>query len=116
MVISIIDVGSGWVSKLSAGLPSSLRRYLHRHVDPARCGFPQRMCIQIDLREPRHIGGSDRISERLLIATFWVRGRLQVDPHTMRADHPRSMLKTGIQLVRSGRLAEIESLCVSPAY
>jgi hypothetical protein len=29
----------------------------------------------------------------------------------MRADHLRSMLKAGIQLVRSGRLAQIESLC-----
>src|SRR5882757_6734327 len=105
MVISIIDVGSGWVSKLSARLPSSLRRYLHRHVDPARCGFPQRMCFQIDLREQRHVGGADRISKRFLIATFQVGGGLQIDPVAMRADYPGSLLEAAIELLRPGRLS-----------
>ncbi len=38
------------------------------------------MRFKIDLREPRHIGGPDRISERLLIATFWIGGGRQVNP------------------------------------
>jgi hypothetical protein len=67
------------------------------------------MRFQIDLREQLQIGGPDRIAERLLIATLWVPGGHQVDPHAMRADHLRSMLKAEIQLVRSGRLIEIES-------
>ena len=76
-----------------------------------RRGLPKRMRFKIDLREPRHIGGPDRISERLLIATFWIGRRLQADPVAMRADHPRSLLKARIELVRAGRLPEIESLC-----
>ena len=69
------------------------------------------MRLQIDLREQRHIGGPDRISERLLIATFRVRRGLQVDPVAMRADYPRSLFKAAIELLRSGRLPETESLC-----
>src|SRR5882762_11583330 len=66
---------------------------------------------KIYLREQRHIGGPDGISERLLIATFRIEGGRQVDPVAMRAGHPRSLLKASIELVRSGRLTEIESLC-----
>jgi hypothetical protein len=90
---------------------SSFRRYLRRHVDPVRRGFPKRMRRQIDLREQRHIGGPDRISKCILIATFAVSGGLQVDPVAMRADYPRSPFKPAIELLRSGRLPEIESLC-----
>jgi hypothetical protein len=90
---------------------SLLRRYLLWHVDSARRGCPQRMRCKIDLREQRRVGGPDCISERLLIATFWIGGGRQVDPVTMRADHTRSMLKARIELVRSSRLTEIESLC-----
>jgi hypothetical protein len=91
--------------------PSSFRRYLHRHVDAARRRFLKRMRCKINLREQLQIGGPDRIAERLLIAVSWIRGGRQVDPHAMRADHLRSTLKAGILLVRSGRLAQIESLC-----
>src|SRR5208283_2975533 len=93
---------------------SSLRRHLHRQVDPERRGLPKRMRCKIVLRDQRHIGGPDRICERLLIATLWVRGGRQADPVAMRADHLRSMLKSGIQLARSGRQAEIEALCAHP--
>src|SRR6202040_4019228 len=72
---------------------SSLRRHLHRHIDPARRGCPKRMRFQIDLREQRHIGGPDRISKCFLIATLRVLGGLQVDSPAMRADYPRSRLK-----------------------
>ena len=75
-----------------------------------RHGLPKRMRFKIDLREQRHIGGPDCICERLLIATFWIGGGRQVDPVPMRAGHPRSMAKARIELVRSGRLSEIESL------
>src|ERR1700730_11264312 len=68
---------------------SSLRRHLRRHVDPACRSFPKRMRFKIDPREQRHIGGADRISERLLIATLWIGGGRQVDAVAMRADHPR---------------------------
>src|SRR4029077_21257988 len=91
--------------------PPSLRRHLRRHVDPARRGFPKRMRHKIDLREQRQVGGPDRISERLLIATFWIEGGRQVDPVAIRAGHPRSTLKAPIELVCSGRLTEIESPC-----
>src|SRR5437763_17169206 len=67
------------------------------------------MRFKIDLREPRHIGGLDRISERLLIATFWIHGGRQVNPVAMCAGHPRSTLKARIELVRAGRLTEIKS-------
>src|SRR5881275_542902 len=67
------------------------------------------MRFKIDLREPRHIGGPDRISERLLIATFWIGGGRQVNPVAICAGHPRSTLKARIELVRAGRLTEIKS-------
>jgi hypothetical protein len=69
------------------------------------------MRCKVYLREQRHIGGPDRISERRLIATYWIGGGRQVDAVTMRAGHPRSMLKACIELVRSGGLTEIKSLC-----
>src|SRR6202043_1321954 len=68
------------------------------------------MGYKIDLRDQPHIGGPDRISERLLIATFRIGGGRQVDPVAMRAGHPRSTLKACVELLRSGRLTEIESL------
>jgi hypothetical protein len=51
---------------------SSLRRYLHRRVDPVGRSLPRRMRREIDLRELRQISGPDRICERLLMATFCV--------------------------------------------
>src|SRR5664279_2983180 len=57
------------------------------------------------------MGGPDRIRERLLTATFWIWGGRQADPVTMRAGHPRSMLKAPIKSLRSARLTNIESLC-----
>src|SRR3984893_11396073 len=66
---------------------------------------------KINLRQQRHVGGADRISERLLIATFWVWGGLQADPVAMRADHLCSMLKARIEHLGSVRLTEIESPC-----
>src|ERR1700693_1885433 len=93
------------------GRPSLLRRHLHRHVDPVRRGLPRRMRLQIDLREQLQIGGPDRICERLLTATLWVWGGRQADAVATRAGHPRSMLKAPIELLRSARLTDIESLC-----
>jgi hypothetical protein len=69
------------------------------------------MRFSIDLREQRHIGGPDRICERLLKTPFWSRVGLESNPVAMRADDPRSPLEARIELVRSGRLREIESLC-----
>src|SRR5437763_15085318 len=75
-----------------------------------RRGLPKRMRFKIDLREQRHIGGPDCICERLLIATFRIGGGRQVNPVAVCAGHPRSTLKASIELMRSGRLSEIESL------
>jgi hypothetical protein len=69
------------------------------------------MRLQIDLREQLQIGGPDRICERFLTATLWVWGGRQADAVSTRAGHPRSMLKACIELVRSGGLTEIKSLC-----
>src|ERR1700722_20041267 len=76
----------------------SLRRHLHGHINPARRRLLKRMRCKVDLGDQRHMGGPDRICERLLIATLWVWGRLQVDPHAMRADDLRRMPKASIQL------------------
>src|SRR5882672_6296089 len=103
--------GEGLRMQIWPGRAASLRRHLRGHVDPARRGFPKRMRHKIELRDQRHIGGPDRISERLLIATCRIEGGRQVDAVAMRAGHPRSLLKASIELVRSGRLTEIESLC-----
>src|SRR5438105_15847015 len=89
--------------------PPSLRCYLRRHVDPMRRRFPKRMRCKIVLSEQRLIGRPARISERLLIATFWIRGGRQVTPVAMCAGHPRSTLKARIELVRAGRLTETKS-------
>jgi hypothetical protein len=72
------------------------------------------MRCKIDLREQGQIDGPDDISQCLLIASVFVCYGLEVDLHAMRADHLRSMHKAGIQLVRSDRLTEIESLCADP--
>jgi len=96
---------------LAGRRPPSLRCYLRRHGDPVGRSIPKRMRLEVGLCKPRHIGGPDRISERLLIASYWIGGGLQVDPVAMGARHPRGMLKACIELVRSCRLTEIESLC-----
>src|SRR5450631_3932307 len=57
------------------------------------------------------MGGPNRTRERLLTATFWIWGGRQADPVTLRAGHPRSMLKAPIEFLRSARLTNIESLC-----
>src|SRR3977135_646790 len=103
--------GEGLRMQIWPGRAASLPRHLRRHFDPARRGFPKRMRHKIDLREQRHIGGPDRISERLLIATCRIGGGRQVAPVAMRAGHPRSMAKAPIELLCSGRLTKIESLC-----
>src|SRR5437588_12213049 len=87
----------------------SLRCYPRRHVDPMRRRFPKRMRSKIDLNEQRLIGRPDRISERLLIATFWIHGGRQVNAVAMCAGHPRSTPKARIELVRAGRPTEINA-------
>jgi hypothetical protein len=67
------------------------------------------MRCKIDLSDQRHIGGPNCICERLLIAALWIGGRRQADPVATRAGQIRSILKAHIELVRSGRLTEIES-------
>src|ERR1039458_9824616 len=86
----------------------------HRHPDPARRGLLKRMRCQIDLSEQGQIDGPDGISQRLLVTSVLVCYGLEVDPHAMRADYLRSMLKAGIELVRSSRLTQVESLCAHP--
>jgi hypothetical protein len=91
--------------------PLSLRRHLRGQGDPVRRSLQKRVRLQIGLREQRHIGGADRIPERLLRATYWIEQWLQVDAVAMCAHHLRSTLKTRIDFVRRSRLTEIESLC-----
>jgi hypothetical protein len=78
---------------------------------PMSSGLLKRMRCKIDLREQGQIDRSDGISQRPLVASVLVCYGLEVDPHAMRADDLRSMLKSGIELVRSCRLSKIESLC-----
>src|ERR1700729_1770507 len=58
------------------------------------------------------MGAPDRIRESLLTASHWICGGRQVDPVTMRANHPSSLLKPPIEFLRPARLTNIESLCV----
>src|ERR1700693_1821804 len=91
--------------------PPSLRRQLRARLDSVRRGLPKRMRFKIDLREQRQIDRTDRLSQRLLIATYWIAGGFQVGPVAMRAGHVCSMLKAHIELLRSGRMMQIEPLC-----
>jgi hypothetical protein len=92
----------------------SFCRYLHRHPDPARRGLLKRMRCKIDPSEQGQIDGPDGITQRLLVTRVLVSYGLEVDPHAMRADYLRGMLKAGIELVRSGRLTQVESSCAHP--
>jgi hypothetical protein len=67
--------------------------------------------FEIDLREQRQIGRTDGLSQRLLRATYGIAGGFQVDPVAMRARHVCSMLKARIELLRTGRMTQIEPLC-----
>src|ERR1700677_1259525 len=68
------------------------------------------MRLQIELRDQRQIGGADRLGECFLVASALVGYGLEVNPHAMRADDLRSMLKAQIKRVRSRGLIDIESL------
>jgi len=85
-----------------------LRRAQLGRLDPVRRGLPKRMRFEIDLREQRQIGRTDGLSQRLLRATYGIAGGFQVDPVAMRASHVCSRLKARIELLRTGRMMQIE--------
>src|ERR1700733_6866870 len=66
------------------------------------------MRLEIDLREQRLLSWTDRITERLLSTALWVGDGLQGNPHVRLADLPRGILQALVELVRSGRLTEVE--------
>src|SRR5882724_1016855 len=109
-VSSCVTDGAHRVTDQSGRRPSSLRGHLRRRFDSERCGLPQRMRFKIGQREQRQVGGSDRTAERLLIASGWIRRDFKADPVSVRTGHLRRMLEAPIELLRSRRLTEIESL------
>jgi hypothetical protein len=88
--------------------PLSLRGHLHGYDDPVRCSFATRMSFQIDLREPRHIGGPDRITERVFVAPRKAGRRFQIDTHAVGAGDVGRFLQPSVSLARTGRPAQIE--------
>ena len=104
--VAVVDPIAARVKQLS-----SLRRHLRGHLDSVRRSLPKRMRFKIGLREQRQIGRTDRLAQRLLIATYWIAGGFQVDPVAMCAGDVCSMLKTHIELLRSSRLMHVEPLC-----
>src|ERR1700693_995732 len=91
--------------------PPSLRRQLRARLDSVRRGLPKRMRFKIDLREQRQIDRTDRLSQRLLIASYWIAQGFQVDPVAKRACHVCSMLEARIESLRSASMMQIEPLC-----
>jgi hypothetical protein len=113
LVIGVLEIaaeGQGTGRRAYARFAAaSIRNHSYRNLDTILRGIARRVCREID---GAHLCPMDRmngLAECLFVAARKVGGRFQADLVAMRAGHPGGILEAPIELLCSGRLAEIEA-------